>query len=74
LRRDRFTDDRLKDVTERAQDYVALGVPETWILDLETKEAFVYSPAGLHKVQPGVDFLRCGKVELDLGALFGQLA
>jgi Uma2 family endonuclease len=34
-------DDRLNHLTERAADYASLGVPETWILDPETRKAYV---------------------------------
>jgi Uma2 family endonuclease len=64
-------DDRLKDLTERAHDYLTLGVPETWILDPETRKAFTYSTGGLHEVLPGI--VRAGRIELDLVALFAQL-
>ena len=66
-------DDRLRNLTERAQDYLALGVPETWILDPESKQAFTYSAAGLHEVANTTVF-RCGKIEIDLAALFDSLA
>ena len=66
-------DDRIKDLTERARDYVTLGVPETWILDPAEKQAYVYSAAGLHQVQPGVTHLVLGKISLDFSRLFAQL-
>lgn len=65
-------DDRMKDLTGRAQDYLTLGVPETWIFDPETKQAFVYSAAGLHQT-PANENLHCGKVVLNPLALFAQL-
>jgi Uma2 family endonuclease len=65
-------DDRLNDLTERAQDYVILGVPETWILDPETRKAYVYSTNGLHEVGPNT-VMRCGKIELDLVGLFARM-
>jgi Uma2 family endonuclease len=60
-------DDRVKDLTERAKDYLALGVPETWIFDPETREAFVYSAAGLHSAPP---VLQCGAITLSLAELW----
>ena len=66
-------DDRLKQLTERAQDYTSLGVPETWILDPETRKAYVYSEAGLHELMPGVSVLRSGGLELDIAKLFAGL-
>jgi Uma2 family endonuclease len=66
-------DDRLKDLTERAQDYVLLGVPETWILDPETRRAFRYTSTGLNETRP-IGTMRSGQVELDVTVLFAQLA
>jgi Uma2 family endonuclease len=51
-------DDRLHHLTERAQDYVTLGVLETWILDPESKKAFIHRASGLTQVEPAV--LRLG--------------
>ncbi len=65
-------DDRLKDLTDRAQDYLAIGVPETWILDPGSQAAFVYSVEGLHQVQSDVLQAACG-CSLDLPALFAGL-
>jgi Uma2 family endonuclease len=65
-------DDRLKDLTDRAEDYRTLGVPETWIFDPQTKRAFTYSERGLHEVPPDA-IMRSGAVELDVAELFAQL-
>ena len=65
-------DDRLNDLSTRAQDYTDLGVPETWILDPETKKAYVYSRAGLHET-PADTVLRCGKIELNPAEIFAKL-
>jgi Uma2 family endonuclease len=66
------TDDRLKDLTERAQDYITLGVPETWIFDPETRKPYVYNAAGLHEAPPD-QTLCCGRIELTPATLFEQL-
>ncbi|MDQ2949543.1 MAG: Uma2 family endonuclease [Acidobacteriota bacterium] len=65
-------DDRLKDLTERAQDYLDLGVPETWIFDPLKQQAYLYSVDGLHQVPPTAE-LHCGRVELVPAVLFSQL-
>ncbi|SRR5579875_545256 len=62
-------DDRMNDLIERARDYHALGVAETWILDPSGKQAYVYSADGLHEVNQ----LRFGQIALDLEELFGGL-
>lgn len=64
-------DDRLADLVTRGGDYLGMGVPVTWILDPETKRAFVYSEAGtVESLEP---ILRHGPVELPIGELFQQL-
>lgn len=64
-------DDRLRNLTERALDYLQLGVPETWILDPAEKRAYIYSAAGLHEAPAG-SVLRAGNIEMDLG-IFDKL-
>lgn len=66
-------DDRMKDLIERSSDYLALGVPETWILDPVANRAYVFSEAGLREVTADDRQLVCGKISLDLPALFAQL-
>jgi Uma2 family endonuclease len=64
-------DDRIKDQTERARDYISLGVPQTWILDPEEKRAYVFSTAGLHEAA-GTHLL-AGKITINIAELFAQL-
>jgi Uma2 family endonuclease len=42
-------DDRLNEILERAEDYLAMGVLAVWILDLRRREAFVAHRSGLEK-------------------------
>jgi Uma2 family endonuclease len=65
-------DDRMKDLTERAGDYLALGVPQTWILDPSSKRAYVFSEVGLHEARGGGELV-LGKISLDIAELFAQL-
>ena len=65
-------DDRLRDLTERAQDYLVMGVPETWIVDPETKTAYRYSTAGLHEIPSGT-VMQHGQIQLNPFKLFAQL-
>jgi Uma2 family endonuclease len=61
-------DDRLRDLTERARDYLALGVPESWIFDPSARLAYVYSASGLHEA-PRDAVLCAGKIELSVSIL-----
>lgn len=48
-------EDRLTRVRARIQDFLDLGVPNVWVLDPQTREAFEISPSGdWHKVKDGV--------------------
>ncbi|MBV8068977.1 MAG: Uma2 family endonuclease [Acidobacteriaceae bacterium] len=64
-------DDRMPDLVMRAGDYFSLGVPETWILNPYTKQAFVYAEQGLSESKEAV--LRRGRIELPVIDLFGQV-
>jgi len=43
-------DDRMSEIEERAQDYLAMGVPMVWIVDPKTRTAFQKSELGLEAV------------------------
>jgi Uma2 family endonuclease len=47
--------DRMNRIEIRIQDYVAMGVPYVWVLDPETRQAYVATAAdGLREVKTGV--------------------
>lgn len=64
-------DDKLADLVTRAGDHLTMGVPITWILDPETKQAFLYSNLGT--VESAEPVLRYGQIELPIAELFSQL-
>ena len=64
-------DDKLADLVIRAGDYLAMGVQTTWILDPETKQAFIYSGEGT--VESSEPVLCCGQIELPIAELFSEL-
>jgi Uma2 family endonuclease len=64
-------DDKLPDLVVRAGDYLSMGVPTTWILDPETKRAFIYSDQGTAESSEPV--LRHGRIDLPIAELFEQL-
>lgn len=47
-------DDRMSEMQERINDYLAFGVPYVWLLDPRIKRAYVYTPGGMHEVRDGV--------------------
>jgi len=63
-------EDRMPRILERCADYHALGVPETWIFDPETRQAFISKDLAVAQVT--ADFLRCGKIEISRDELFAE--
>jgi len=49
-------EDRVSRMQNKIAEYLAFGVRYVWVLDPETKEAFVYTSGGMKKVDDG--FLR----------------
>jgi Uma2 family endonuclease len=48
-------EDRWSRVKDRIDDFLAMGVPYVWVLDPQTKEAFIVTPTeGLREVKDGV--------------------
>ena len=46
--------DRMKEMQERIDDYLAFGVHYVWLLHPETRRAFVYTVEGMHEVKDGL--------------------
>jgi len=65
-------DDTMPHILERCWEYEALGVPETWIFDPQTKQAFIARDRAV--TQFTNDVLRCGKIQISCSKLFGRLA
>jgi Uma2 family endonuclease len=65
-------EDRMVRVSARAEDYLAMGVPEVWIIDPESLHAYVLSQDGLHQSRR-VMVTKDGRVKLDLDALEQRL-
>ena len=65
-------DDKLADLVIRAGDYLTMGVPISWILDPETKRAFLYSNQGT--IESSEPALSHGQIELPIAELFSEFA
>ncbi|MEP7365960.1 MAG: Uma2 family endonuclease [Acidobacteriota bacterium] len=57
----------------RLEDYLALGVPECWVVDPKLRRGYVYSQAGLIPAHDGVLTLAGTNLSVDLAPLFAQL-
>ena len=47
-------DDRMKEMVERVNDYLAFGVRYAWVLDPHTHRAHIYDSAGVHELKDGM--------------------
>ena len=64
-------DDRAGYLEEKIADYLTFGVPYIWVINPETRRAFVHTPLGSHEVKDGV--LRADSVDIKvpLSEIFG---
>jgi Uma2 family endonuclease len=57
-------DDRAGHLEEKINDYLEFGVPYIWVINPETRRAYVHTPEGSHEVTDGV--LRAESAEIDV--------
>jgi Uma2 family endonuclease len=55
-------DDTFKSVTERLDDYIAMGVPNVWVIEPHTRRGYIYNPAGFIEAKDGM--LRAANSEI----------
>lgn len=60
-------------LVRRLDDFLAMGVPECWVIDPQSRRGSVYSQAGLIHAQDGVMRLTGTDLTVDLKPLFAQL-
>ena len=64
-------EDRMSRIEARINDYLAMGVPYVWVLDPETRQAYIATPAeGLREVKSGVLRTENPVLELPLAEMF----
>ncbi len=57
-------EDSMKDMRERVDDYLALGVPDVWVINPIQWRAFHYTPEGMREVKDGI--LRTANPEISV--------
>jgi Uma2 family endonuclease len=67
------TDDTLRSMQTRIDDYVAFGVPNIWILDPVARRAYVCSGKGLREPEDNALRAPVSPIEIALPELFGEL-
>ncbi len=64
-------DDSMREIVERCEDYLNMGVPAVWIFDPYRKRAYVKSSQGLHEAETN-SILQCGPIEISLAEVFAE--
>jgi Uma2 family endonuclease len=63
-------DDTFKSVTERLDDYLALGVPNVWVIEPHTRRGYVYSADGFLEAKDGVLRAANSEIAIPLANIF----
>jgi Uma2 family endonuclease len=63
-------DDTFKSVTERLDDYVAMGVPNIWVIEPHTRRGYVYSSDGFIEAKDGVLRVAGSDIAVPLASIF----
>ncbi len=67
------TEDRMPRVLRRADDYVALGVPNIWIIDPKERVGYTYSESGLKLTPNNILATVDPEIRLDLAECFASI-
>jgi Uma2 family endonuclease len=63
-------DDRAGYLEEKIADYLAFGIPYIWVINPETRRAFVHTAQGSHEVKDGVLRAEAVNIEVPLTEIF----
>ena len=63
-------EDRMCRMQKKIADYLAFGVRYVWVLDPQTKEAFVYTATGVQEIKEGALRTENPAIEVPLGEIF----
>lgn len=66
-------DDRLARVLTRLNDFLAMGVPNIWVIDPAERSAYIYAPTGLRLVEEPRLSIASTPIYLDLAEIFSAL-
>jgi Uma2 family endonuclease len=65
--------DTLKNMTKRCEDYVQFGIPNIWIVDPETRQAWYLTAQGLSRVDSGELVVQNTPIRVGLHEVFAEL-
>lgn len=63
-------DDRAGDLEEKIVDYLTFGIPYIWVINPETRRAFVHTANGSHEVRDGLLRAESAGIEVSLSEIF----
>jgi Uma2 family endonuclease len=66
-------DDRMHQVQERIDDYLAFGVRHVWVLDPASRRAWVYTAEGSRECKDGVLRTENPEIAIPLAEIFAEL-
>jgi Uma2 family endonuclease len=63
-------DDRAGDLEEKINDYLAFGIPYVWVINPETRRAFIHTPKGSREAKDGTLRAESAGLEVPLSEIF----
>jgi len=63
-------DDTFKSVTERLDDYLAMGVPNVWVIEPHTRRGYIYNASGILEVKDGMLRATNSEIAVPLASIF----
>jgi Uma2 family endonuclease len=63
-------DDRAGDLEEKINDYLAFGIPYVWVINPETRRAYIHTPQGSHEAKNGILRAESAGLEVPLTEIF----
>jgi Uma2 family endonuclease len=63
-------DDSFKSVTERLDDYIAMGVPNIWVIEPHARRGYVYNTNGFLETKDGILRAPNSEIAVPLASIF----
>jgi Uma2 family endonuclease len=63
-------DDTFKSATERLDDYLAMGVPNVWVIEPHTRRGYIYNADGFLEAKDGVLRAANSEIAVPLAGIF----
>jgi Uma2 family endonuclease len=64
-------DDRASDLEEKIDEYLGFGVPYVWVINPESRRAYIHTPDGSHEAKDGMLRAETAGIEVPLAEIFG---